>query len=322
MRILLVTPAPAGSRKGNRVTALRWARILRQAGHRVTVTTQYGGQNCDLLVALHARRSFAAMQDFRRQHPKRPLLLALTGTDLYSDIHTDAQAQQALEWADLFLVLQPCGIDELPARLRPKARVIFQSVRPPPRTFPPKKNRFEVCVLGHLRPVKDPFRTAEAARLLPKKSRLQILHVGSALSPDMEDQARREAAENPRYSWLGEKPRWQALRLLARCRVLALTSVMEGGANAVSEALACGIPVVSSRISGSIGILGADYPGYFPVGDTPALAALLLRLESDPSFYEELRTRCIGLRSIVDPDTERRSWEDVLREAVPNRASE
>ncbi len=78
--------------------------------------------------------------------------------------------------------------------------------------------------MGHLRRVKDPFRTAWAARLLPADSRVRVLHLGGALSDDMAEQARTEAASNPRYRWLGERPRSQALRVLGRCRLLSLTS--------------------------------------------------------------------------------------------------
>ena len=163
MKIQLITPASPGSRKGNRITAQRWARILRALGHHTVITQKYQGESCDVLVALHARRSFDAVQHFSHEHPDRPLILALTGTDLYADIHTDTQAQQALEQASMYIVLQPHGINELPPRLRPKARVIFQSVQPPPGVYRPKQNVFELCVLGHMRPVKDPFRTASAA---------------------------------------------------------------------------------------------------------------------------------------------------------------
>jgi putative glycosyltransferase (TIGR04348 family) len=314
MKILLVTPAPPRARNGNRITALRWARILRQLGHRVAVAQEYQQQRCDLLVALHARRSFFSVQRFCQRHPDRPLILALTGTDLYGDIHTDPQAQLALELAGRYIVLQPQGINELPQRLRHKARVIYQSVKPPPGEFTPRKDSFEVCVMGHLRPVKDPFRTALATAYLPASSRIQVLHAGAALSPDMAAIARTEIAANPRYRWLDGMPRWQALRLLARCRLLVLSSEMEGGANVVSEALACSVPVLSSHISGSIGLLGADYPGYFPVGDTRALAALLGRAETDLSFYQALQAWCAGLRSLVDPAHERQSWEKLLLE--------
>ena len=53
-----------------------------------------------------------------------------------------------------------------------------------------------------------------------------MTHIGSALSEEAEAQARAEAASNPRYCWLGELPRWKALRLLARSRLLVLTSHM------------------------------------------------------------------------------------------------
>ena len=314
MKICLVTPAPTYSRKGNRVTALRWARILRELGHRVVIAEEFQGERCDVLVALHARRSHPSIARFHHEHPELPLILALTGTDLYGDIHTDASAQESLEMADRFILLQPAGIEELSEHLRHKAWVIYQSITAPPGKFSPKKNVFELCVLGHLRSVKDPFRTAMAARRLPPSSRIQVVHVGGALTGAMRVLANTEAATNPRYRWLGELPRWRALRILARSRVLVLTSQMEGGANVVCEAIACSVPVISSRISGSIGLLGEDYPGYFPVEDTQALTDLLIRAETDAAFYDTLKTWCERLKSIVDPDRERQSWKRLLQD--------
>jgi putative glycosyltransferase (TIGR04348 family) len=314
MKILLVTPAPPGSRKGNRVTALRWSRLLRQLGHRVAIQQEYNDEPTDLLIALHARRSFPAVERFGRLHPDRPIVVALTGTDLYDEIHTDKTAALALEKASRLVVLQPLGIEEVPKALRPKVRVIYQSTVAPRTDRAPRAGTFEVCVLGHLRPVKDPFRTAQAARLLPPSSRIHVLHLGAALDADIDRQARREAADNPRYRWLGDRPRWQALRILARCRLLVQSSRLEGGANTISEAIAAGVPVLSSRIPGSVGILGADYPGYFPVGDTPSLAALLDRAETDTSFYAELKARCRRLRPLVDPARERAAWRRLLGE--------
>jgi putative glycosyltransferase (TIGR04348 family) len=314
MRILIVTPAPPGSRKGNRITALRWAGILRDLGHQVGIALEFQQQRCDLLIALHAAKSHESVTRFRRLHPDRPLIVALTGTDLYGDIHTDPRAVESLELADRLIVLQPLGVQELPLHVRNKARVIYQSVQAPARLETPRDGDFEVCVMGHLRPVKDPFRTALAARLVPVSSRIEILHVGAALSDDMAETARAEMASNPRYHWLGEKPRTDALRLLSRCRLLALTSRSEGGANVISEALTVGVPVIASRIPGSVGLLGEEYPGYFPFGDTTQLAALLRRAETDRSFYALLRRSCRRLRGLASPAREMRTWRTLLRE--------
>lgn len=314
MNICLVTPAPAHSRNGNRVTALRWAGILRELGHRVVIEQEYEGRACDVMVALHARRSFPSVERFRRQYSASPLVLALTGTDLYEDIRTSDPARQSLEMASRLVVLQPLGIAELPEHLRDKARVLYQSATRAPGRVSGAANLFEVCVLAHLRPVKDPLRVAMAARLLPASSRIRVTHLGAALSEEMGERARAETACNPRYRWLGELPRWKALRILARCRLLVLSSQLEGGANVISEAIAASVPVLSSRIPGSIGILGPEYPGYFPVGDTQALASLLARAETDAAFYSTLRDWCERLTPLVDPARERQGWESLLRE--------
>jgi putative glycosyltransferase (TIGR04348 family) len=318
MRILLVTPAPSGSRKGNRVTAVRWARLLRDLGHRVTVTVEYHSQRCDLLIALHAFKSHPSVRRFRAERPGDPLVLCLTGTDLYGDIHTRPEARASLELATRLVVLQPLALDELPETLRGKARVIYQSVPTPAVRERPRSDVFEVCVLGHLRPVKDPLRTAFAARLLPASSRVRVLQVGGALSDELAEQARAEQADNPRYRWLGERPRSRALHLLSRSRLLSLTSELEGGANVVSEAVVLGVPVVSSRIAGSLGLLGPDYAGYFPFGDTQALADLLWRAETDTAFYQALSRQCARRRPLFEPARERQSWHKLLRELCPD----
>ncbi len=312
MKILVVTPASAQSRQGNRVTAVRWARFLRELGHRVDIDMDYRGSQHDLLVALHARKSHPAIARFSTQQQGKPIVLALTGTDVYGDIHSSPDARRSLQLADRLVVLQPLARVELPGPLRKNVRVIYQSVPPPrSRRLPPVK-WFAVCVLGHLRAVKDPMRTALAARRLPASSQVRVLHLGSALSDDMAAAAREEERVNPRYRWLGERPRWQALRILSRCRLLSLTSKLEGGANVISEAVTLSVPVVSSHIAGSIGLLGADYPGFFPYGDTQALAELLERAETDARFYRQLSDRCDRRRPLFEPARERESWRQLL----------
>lgn len=319
MNILLITPAPAQSRKGNRVTADRWAATLRKLGHQVTVAQAYADQRSDLLVALHAGYSAASVERFSARNPSAPVVVALTGTDLYEEISHNPAARRSLELASRLVVLQPLGLHELPDPLRARARVIYQSAEPPPGKFAPRKDVFEICVLGHLRPVKDPFRTAKAVRLLPASSRIRVLHAGAALTEEMAKQARAEEGVNPRYTWLGDQPRWKALRVLARSRLLVHTSQLEGGANVLSEAIAAGVPVIASRIPGSIGILGADYPGYFDVGNSQALATLLELVEIDSGFYRTLQEWCRGLGPLVEPARECQAWKGLLRELSAQR---
>jgi putative glycosyltransferase (TIGR04348 family) len=314
MRIQIVTPVPPGSRKGNRITALRWAGLLRQLGHRVSVEQRWRPGQVDLLLALHARKSFESIERCRRQRPEVPIVLALTGTDVYDEMRHIPQARHAIEMADRLVVLQPLAIEELPPAQQPKARVIYQSCEPAGPRPGRRDDVFEVCVMGHLRPVKDPFQTARAARLLPSDSRIRVLHLGEALTDEMDDQVQAEMRDNPRYDWLGDVPRARALRILARCRLLVLTSKLEGGANVISEAVVAGTPVLASRIAGSIGLLGCGYPGYFAVGDTAALARLLRRAETDRGFYRRLDRWCAKLRPLFRPARERLAWRGLLAE--------
>lgn len=314
MRIQIACPAPARARTGNGVTARRWRRILRSLGHRVEIVSGYAGDRCDALVALHARRSAGAVVGFRRARPEAPLVLALTGTDLYCDLPRSARARRSVELASRLVVLQPAALAELPPEARGRARVIFQSAVGSRGRIERVRTRFDVAVVGHLREVKDPFRTEEAVRGLPEGSRIRVLHVGGALEPGMAREARARVASNPRYLWLAERPGWETRRLVARSRLLVLSSRVEGGANVISEAIVSGVPVLSSRISGSEGLLGSRYAGFFPVGDTAALRSLLRRAEADAAFLRDLRSWCRARRGLFAPARERRSWKDLLAE--------
>lgn len=317
MKIRIACPRSPTSNTGNRVTATRWRRLLEGLGHQVRVEEQYVSGPCDVLIALHARRSHPSVVRYLERYPEGRVVVALTGTDLYRDIKTDSSAQRSLELASRLVVLQPLGIRELPRPLRAKARVIRQSVEVPRMEVRPDEEGFDVCVLGHLREVKDPFRTAEAARFLPARSRVRVLHVGASLGPGMAARARREERENPRYRWLGRLPRARALRILAQSRLLVMSSKMEGGGNALIEAIALGVPSLCSRISGLAGTLGPGYPGYFPVGNTRMLAALLHRAETKPEFYAALVKASRDLRSLTTPRLEAQAWASLLAEIPP-----
>lgn len=306
MRVVIVTPAPPGTRHGNRATALRWARHLCALGHRVSILVQWDGRDADVMVALHARRSHGSIKHWRAAHPRRALVLVLTGTDLYGDIHTDAAARESLALADRLVVLQPLGLHQLDRDLRAKARVICQSVRSPKRLDPPRKT-FLVTNIGHLREVKDPFRAAYALKYLPPESRIRLVQLGLAMERQFEREARALMQREPRYRWLGERSHSDAMRWLGRSHAMVICSRMEGGAHVVSEAIAAGVPVIASDIAGNIGLLGAGYPGYYPVGDERALAALLLCAETDSGFLRTLATSVKARRRLTDPTQERRA---------------
>ena len=312
MRIALVTPAKAGSRTGNRHTALRWAAMLRAAGHRVEVTSEWAGQgDPDVMLALHARRSHASVLAFARAFPERPLVLALTGTDVYRDIHASREARESLELATRFITLQREAALELPRRLRAKVRVVVQSSATRLR-HRPVSTRFRACVIGHLREEKDPLRAALALSHLPASLQIEVVQAGDALDEDLALEARALERGDARYRWRGGIAHARALALMASSHVLVVSSRMEGGANVVSEALRIGLPVIASRIPGNTGLLGRDWPALYPVGDERALARLLKRVATDAAFHARLLRRTQALRDSVAPESEAR----MLRAAV------
>ena len=316
--ILIVSPASARENNGNWQTASRWQRFLRRH-YRVVIAAgwQPGDAVPDLLVALHARRSADALAAFKAAYPGRPALLALTGTDLYRDIHHDDAARASLALADALVVLQPRGLDELDAAARAKAHVVYQSaptLRAPRRT--PRGGTRDIAMVGHLRAEKDPLAFMQAAALVAVPN-VRLLHAGAALEPALADAARAAMAATPAYRWLGALPHTAARRQLRRSHAMAIASRMEGGANVIIEAVTSGVPVLASDISGNRGMLGEDYAGYFAPGDAAALARLVERCVLDAAFHARLQRQCAARARLFAPAAEQAR----LRHLVDNLLS-
>ena len=301
---------------GNQTTATRLATLLQELGHSVVMCKNFDRGQFDLLIALHARRSARSIKLFHKLNVHLPIILILTGTDLYHDIHSNKSAQESLEHATRLVTLQKLGTLELPYRLRKKTKSIVQSATEThnSRTKSFSHEGFQIAVVGGLRPVKDPFRSAMAVRSLPKLSSVNVLHVGPAMSHQMEKRALTESERNPRYQWIGEQTYRATRQIILESDLLVLSSRSEGGANVICESISDSTPILASRIPGSVGILGEHYPGYFPTGDTQELRRLILLAETDPAFMQKLRVCCHRLKKVVSPERERRSWENLLED--------
>lgn len=313
-RVCIVSPALAEANNGNWHTASRWQKFLAPIADTQLVLA-WRGEPADALIALHARRSADSIERFHAADPRAPLALVMTGTDLYRDIQEDAGAQHALQCASHVVVLQDEGLLALPVALRARARVIVQSATKL-RHREPSQEPFELVAVGHLREEKDPATLMAAARLLPADTPVHITHIGSALDPALGALARQTMQACQHYRWIGALPRASARHHIARANALVHMSRMEGGANVVIEAVRSGVPVLASRIDGNVGLLGADYGGYFPVGDAPALARLMQRAARDASFLADLRAQCAQRESRFAPAAERAAVRALLADML------
>ena len=304
--IIIISPALANANNGNWQTAWRWSRFLREK-YKVSLAVQWDGIPCDAMIALHARRSAASVAAYSDAYPAQPLIVVLTGTDLYKDILINADAQHSLLSATQLVVLQSAALQELDIHLRNKTHVIYQSA---PSLKPLNKNRakppryFDVTMIGHLRIEKDPATFMHAAKLLKSKN-VRLIHIGGALDPALGKQAEKTQQLYPRYQWLGNLAHAETRQRLKRSQLMVITSTMEGGANVIIEAVTSGVPVLASDISGNRGMLGEKYAGYFPLGDRLKLAHLIDRAAGDAKFYGRLQTQCAARATLFAPERER-----------------
>ncbi len=318
VKIRLATPAPPDRLDGNRVLAERWAGFLADMGHDVELDRGAPpSPGTEMLIAIHAKKSAAAVAAHAALGGGLPIVVILAGTDVYGAVQEgDAEAMRSIELADLLVTLQPLAARELAAAEAAKVRVVFQSALAARERARPRRGLFDISMIGNIRRLKDHLTLVKALELLPPSSKAQARHAGNVVEEDLAERLRAESRSGRRYRWLGPLGHEQAKALLATSRLLVHPSRREGGANAVGEALVAGVPVLASRIPGSVGLLGTGYPGYFPVGDARRLAELIAGLERDAWRLDRLRSRCRRLAERFGPRAEFESIRRVVEEAV------
>lgn len=324
-RVAIVCPATDTQNNGNWRTAARWKSLLSEQFN-VSIYLDPNRETLlesDLMIALHARRSAPAIQHWRQVHPHRPLIVALTGTDLYKDIQNNEAAQTSLVLADRLVVLQDQGIVSLPKEHQAKTHCIFQSTS----SWKPANKTNKKCravMVGHLRAEKSPQTYFEAARALSNHSDIQFDHIGDGLDASLLQEALELDDQLPHYRYLGPLSYAQTRRRIRDAHVLIHPSQMEGGAHVVMEAVCSGTPVLASRIAGNIGMLGQTYEGYFEWGQVDQLCELLKRCRNSqlqtnhtPRLLEDLTKQCNERAYLFSLTHEQHSLMDLLNELLP-----
>lgn len=308
--VVIVSPALAAANNGNWQTASRWMRLLRRH-YRVQLTDCWDGEQADIMIALHARRSAASIQAFADAYPASPLIVVLTGTDLYRDIAIDDAAQHSLDLATRLVVLQDLGLEALPVTHRRKTVVIPQSapaLRSKADGFQPP---FDIVMAGHLREVKNPSCFMQAAQMTAVPG-IRFLQIGGALDPQLGEQAQTTQRRCAHYRWLGNMSHARTRRFIRRSHLLVVPSHAEGGANVIIEAVRSGVPVLASDIPGNRGMLGKDYAGYFPADGAAELSALIARSIAEPHFYRKLQRQCRRRARLFSPACEQTALLQLL----------
>jgi glycosyltransferase involved in cell wall biosynthesis len=217
-----------------------------------------------------------------------------------SDIHVDRRMlKEKLEAAAFAITVSNYNkevmVEECGFSARDKIHVVYGGVNT--ETFRPtlkseSNGRLQILCVARFEEVKGHTILIEACRLLQERGVEFECHlVGDGeLRPDIEKQvAQAELGEQMRL-W-GYCPQNEVLEKMAQADVVVLATVpasngkREGIPNALKEAMACGLPVVGSEISGIPELVEHGRSGILvPPGDAGALADALQELKEDPAL--------------------------------------
>ena len=172
--------------------------------------------------------------------------------------------------------------------------------------------------VGNVMPHKNLTRLVEAFATLPSRPDVRLVIVGSG-------RTRHEAVLRATIDALGLRdgvdwrPYAEADELVALyrgARMVVMPSLYEGFGLPVLEAMACGVPVVTSNVSSLPEVVG-DAALLVEPTDVGAIAAAMERLFTDDVLGKKLRERGLSRARLFSWDRTGRAVQAVLREVAP-----
>lgn len=144
----------------------------------------------------------------------------------------------------------------------------------------PDRGRFDVLFVGQVSFQKGvPYLLRAFSRLRHSCKRLRI--VGS-LGPEMRRYFDRHPP-SPDVELLGHMPQTRLKDVMSRAHVMVLPSVQDGFGMVLSQALACGCPVIGTWNTGAADLFSDGVEGFIvPPRDPEAIAERLQQLADDP----------------------------------------
>ena len=145
-----------------------------------------------------------------------------------------------------------------------------------------------VGFVARIEPQKDPGTFVEAAAMVAgHRPAVSFLVVGGgSLAGDMAARARAAGLEG-RMVFTG--PRRDVARLLGACDISVNSSLKEGMSNTIMESMACGKPVVATRVGSNAELVADGETGFVVAArDAAGLAAAVGRLLDDPKLIKAM----------------------------------
>lgn len=309
MKICVASPYPLSELKGNSVTTHRIVEILNVAGFEARGSHGFDGAPADILISLHAFKGEQAVRDFQRRCPDGKVIVLITGTDLYVDL-PEGRGLESLETTDAIAITHEEARASMPAIFHDKLHIVPSCIEIPEIQAKPNAEQFVISIVGHLRSVKRSFLTIEAVAKHPEWD-VEVWQMGEALDEGMSDVACDWEESDSRYKWLGGLPREQSLEVCSQSSLTVNSSLLEGGANTVLEAMTMGVPILASCIEGNVGLLGRDYPGYFEGEDIGSKLAEIIAGKHDLNEWVSLAKTRLPLFS---RESEEAAWKKIFAE--------